>query len=265
MRRNAGFDTFWYGNFVEDEGGSGEGWTTYTHHPRFGSNYRGLTNRLDLLLEAYSYQAFETRVAVTYAFVRETLRYVRDHAGEIVELVERCVLPPRRIAVRSRLERFDEPVQILTRSPRTLEGEPATVTLPHIARFLGTEFVERPYGYALTPEAARHLGRHGLSVMSLTEDVRVEVQVARVERASAESSRAILEASAEREVEVLWRHDTRTLRAGTPIVATEQPLGAIAVYLCEPRSDDGLVACGVLPEPRVGTDFPIVRLLDAVV
>jgi hypothetical protein len=265
VRRNAGFDTFWYGNFVEDEGGTGEGWMTYTHHPRFGSNYRGLTNRLDILLEAYSYQSFEMRVAVTYAFVLETLRFARDHGGEIVELVERCVLPPRRIAVRSTLERFDDPVQILTRRPRVLDGEPIAVTLPHIGRFLGTEFVDRPFGYALTPETAAHLERHGLVVTRLAEDVRAEVQVARVEKAAVEASRAILEASAEREIEVTWRHDTRLFRAGTPIVATEQPLGAIAVYLCEPRSDDGFVACGVLPEPRAGTEFPIQRLVDAVV
>lgn len=264
VRRNAGFDTFWYGNFVEDEGGRGEGWMTYTHHPRFGSNYRGLTNRLDLLLEAYSYQSFETRVAVTYAFVLETLRYAREHGGEIVELVERCVLPPRRIAVRATLERFDDPVTILTRRPRTLEGEPIAVTIPHIARFSGSEFVDRPYGYALTPEAALHLERHGLVVSRLGGDVRAEVMIARIERAATESARTILEAGTEREIDVTWRHDTRTLRAGTPVVATEQPLGAIAVYLCEPRSDDGLVTCGVLPEPRVGTDFPILRLVDAV-
>jgi hypothetical protein len=264
VRRNAGFDTFWYGNFVEDEGGTGEGWMTYTHHPRFGSNYRGLTNRLDVLLEAYSYQSFETRVAVTYAFVLETLRFAREHGGEIVELVERCVLPPRRIAVRTTLERFDDPVVIPTRRPRTLEGDPITVTIPHVARFIGSEFVDRPYGYVLTKEAAEHLVRHGLTVTRLAEDVRAEVVIARVEKASSEQSRAILEASAEREIEVTWRHDTRTIRAGTPIVATEQPLGAIAVYLCEPRSDDGFVACGVLAEPRPGSDFPIVRLVDAV-
>ncbi|MBL8859143.1 MAG: M14 family metallopeptidase [Planctomycetes bacterium] len=264
VRRNAGFDTFWYGNFVEDEGEKGEGWKTYTHHPRFGSNYRGLTNRLDLLLEAYSYQSFETRVAVTYAFVLETLRFARDHGGEIVELVERCILPPRRIAVRSTLERFDDPVLILTRSPRKLDGEPIAVTIPHIGRFLGSEFVERPFGYVLTPAAAEHLERHGLVVNRLTEDVRAEIAIARVERVKVDSSRAVLEADAERELEVTWRHDTRTIRAGTAIVATEQPLGAIAVYLCEPRSDDGLVACGVLPEPRAGADFPIQRLIDAV-
>lgn len=264
VKRNAGFDTSWYGNFVEDEGGSGRGWMTYTHHPRFGSNYRGLTNRLDVLLEAFSYQAFETRVAVTYAFVLETLRYATQHGPEIVDLLERCVLPPRRIAVRSELLAFDEKIEILTRTPRQLDGAPTSVWLPHVARFLGTEFVERPYGYALSPEAALHLERHGLTVTRLAADARAELEVARVEGIGAESSRAILEASAERALDVSWRRESRTLRAGTPIVLTEQPLGAIAVYLCEPRSDDGFVACDTFPEPRAGADFPVARLLTAI-
>ncbi len=53
--RARGFESGWYGNFVEDErclDADGEvdpscevglGWMTYPHHPRFGSNYRGLT------------------------------------------------------------------------------------------------------------------------------------------------------------------------------------------------------------------------------
>lgn len=264
VRANAGFDTFWYGNFVEDEGGVGEGWTTYTHHPRFGGNYRGLTNRLDLLLEAFSYQPFETRVAVTYAFVLETLRHVARHGAEIVDLLERCILPPRRIAVRSKLEAFPDPVEILTRRPRVLDGEPTQVWIPHVARFLGTEFVERPFGYVLTPETTEHLARHGLVLQRLARDARVEVEVARVERVTGEGSRAILEADLERELHVSWRREGTILRAGTPIVVTEQPLGAIAVYLCEPRSDDGFVACGTFAAPAPGADFPVARLLTPV-
>src|ERR687885_2399291 len=65
LKQRTGLDSFYYGNFVADEGGQGEGWVTYTHHPRFGSNYRGLTNRLDLLLETYSYLSFAERVHTT--------------------------------------------------------------------------------------------------------------------------------------------------------------------------------------------------------
>src|SRR5262245_2371338 len=80
-------DSFYYGNFVADEGGQGEGWMTYTHHPRFGSNYRGLTNRLDLLLETYSYLSFPERVFTTYEFLRETLRFSAERGRDMIEVV----------------------------------------------------------------------------------------------------------------------------------------------------------------------------------
>jgi hypothetical protein len=104
VKRNDGFDSFWYGNFLRDEGGQGKGWITYTHHPRFGGNYRGLTNRLDLLLEAYSYISYEERVRVTYGFLRESLSYVAAHGDEIRALLDACAMPPEDIAVRYRLE-----------------------------------------------------------------------------------------------------------------------------------------------------------------
>jgi hypothetical protein len=72
----------------------GHGWITYTHHPRFGGNYRGLTNRLDLLLETYSYIPFDERVHATYAFLRETLRHVAANGREIVALLDACRMPP---------------------------------------------------------------------------------------------------------------------------------------------------------------------------
>src|SRR5919108_706532 len=88
LKERTGLDTFYYGNFVADEGGAGEGWMTYTHHPRFGSNYRGLTNRLDLLLETYAYISFQERVYTTYEFLAETLRFSAEHNRATVEVVE---------------------------------------------------------------------------------------------------------------------------------------------------------------------------------
>jgi len=43
-------------------------------------------------------------------------------------------------------------------------------------------------------------------------------------------------------------------------VPTDQPLGAIAVYLCEPESDDGAIENGLLTPPTPGDEFPIWRV-----
>jgi hypothetical protein len=270
--RTRGFDSGWYGNFAEDErildaGGDvdpttsvGEGWMTYPHHPRFGSNYRGLTNRLDLLLECYSYLSFEQRVATASAWQIETLRWVAAHADDVREVVAASQRPPDRIAVRYRLEAFRAPVEVLTRTPRTLEGAPTSVRLPHYANFVGTTVVDRPRAYLVPPPVAEHLRAHGLSVTPATGTLACER--ATLEQASSEGGRAILEAASFGDLSVSWRRERVEPPPGWSMVATDQPLGAIAVYLCEPESDDGAFENGLLPLPAVGETLPIARVLD---
>ena len=57
-----------------------------------------------------------------------------------------------------------------------------------------------------------------------------------------------------------WRAEARAVPPGYRLVTTDQPLGAIAVYLCEPESDDGAVENGLIGAPAVGDDFPIWRV-----
>jgi hypothetical protein len=268
--RRRGFDSGWYGNFVEDErvlDARGEvdpttpvglGWVTYPHHPRFGSNYRGLTNRLDLLLECYSYLPFEERVQTASAWQIETLNWAANHAAPIRELVAASARPPDRIAVRYRLEPTATPIEILTRSPRDFSGEPVTLTIPHHARFVGTTVVDRPRAYLVPPAIAGLLRQHGLQVEPAAGVH--DVEVARITSLAAEHGRAILEAARVGEVAVEWHEAARQVPEGWSRVATDQPLGAIAVYLCEPESDDGVVENGVAPVPALGDEHPAWRL-----
>lgn len=268
--RGHGFDSGWYGNFVEDErsldsgtdadprAAVGEGWMTYPHHPRFGSNYRGLTGRLDLLLECYSYLTFEERVRTASAWQIESLRWAGQHADDVKQVVAASRRPPEQVAVRYRLEKAETPVEVLTRTPRTLEGEPTTVKLPHLARFVGTTVVERPAKYAVPPRVADHLRAHGLTVDPGQGSV--DAEIARVESLGAEAGRKILEAGQTGELGVSWRREGRVLPPGYGLVSTDQPLGAIAVYLCEPESDDGAAENGLVDLPRVGDDHPVWRV-----
>jgi hypothetical protein len=268
--RKRGFDSGWYGNFVEDErvldlDGEvdptmpvGLGWMTYPHNPRFGSNYRGLTNRLDLLLECYSYLPFEERVQTASAWQIETLSWAASHPDAIREVVAASARPPERVAVRYRLEQTGTPIDILTRSPRTFAGEPVTMRIPYHARFVGTTVVERPRAYLVPPAIAHHLRQHGLRV-GPAEGVQ-DVEIARVTSLGTEGGRAILEAARVGEVSVRWSEEARKAPEGWFRVDTEQPLGAIAVYLCEPESDDGAVENGLVAVPGVGDEHPAWRL-----
>lgn len=269
LARDHGLLAGWYGNFVEDERALdarraadphatvAEGWMTYPHHPRFGSNYRGLTNRLDLLLECYSYLTFEERVVTTYACLLEALRHVAGHGHDVLEVVARSRAPRPHIAVRSRLAAMPAPIEVATRTPRTLDGAPTSVVIPYLADFVGAVVVERPPAYVVPAAVAAHLERHGLTV----EDApaALDVEVATVTSHGAEGGRKILEAAEVGELEVSWQRTARAVPAGARLVRTDQPLGAIAVYLCEPESDDGAVENGLVAAPAPGAEFPIWR------
>lgn len=267
--RKRGFDSGWYGNFVEDEraldagapidgtGRVGEGWMTYPHHPRFGSNYRGLTNRLDLLLECYSYLPFEERVHTASAWQIEILEWVARHRDDVRQIVAASERPRDRIAVRSTLERSPEPVTVLTRTPRTLEGEPTEVVLPYFGSFTGSVVVDRPAAYLVPPTLAEHLRLHGLRVEPAEGSV--EVEVATVVGAGAQGGRGILEAGSTADLAVEWRTERRAVPQGWSRVPTDQPSAAVAVYLCEPESDDGAAENGLVPVPAVGAEYPVWR------
>ncbi len=272
LKQPPGIDAGWYGNFVEDErvlDADGEadphsivkeGWMTYPHHPRFGSNYRGLTNRIDLLLECYSYITFQERVETAYAFMLETLRYVAQHGDAILQTNAQSLMPRNEIAVRSDLTVFAEPVEILTRTPRTLDGTPNSVTIPYFGKFVGTKRIKRPFAYLVPAKVGQHLAQHGLQVQMPKAGHVYGVEVATIVSLGAEAGRGILEAAKVGEVGVAWKEANRTAPDGYAFVITEQPLGAIAVYLCEPESDDGAVENNLIPIPQAGSEYPIWRV-----
>lgn len=262
VKANDGIDTFYYGNFLRDEGGQGAGWITYTHHPRFGGNYRGLTNRLDLLLETYAYIDFYDRVHTTYAFLRETVAFAAAQAQEIVDLLAGCEMPPDDVAVRYRLDAFpDREVEILTREPYTLEGEPVVATVPWIARFTGEHLVRRPLAYAVPGDVAARLEGHGLVVERPPVTPVLDAEIATVTAHVSSEGREILEADATPSLEAEYERSERPLPEGWALVRTEQQRGAVAVYLCEAASDDGLLACEWIPVPEIGSEFPAWRVL----
>lgn len=260
----------WYGNFAEDERALDarttaspelaptEGWMTYTHHPRFGSNYRGLTGRLDLLLECYSYQPFDERVHATYATVLETLRWVAANGDDVQQVVAASAVPRDRVAVRMQLEASTQSIEVPTFAPRTPDGAPVTVTLPYLAEFVGSTVVDRPAAYLVPADVAERLRGHGLTV-SAADAGSVEVEVATITGYGTEGGRKILESAEVGEAQVEWRRATRSVPDGWMRVSTDQPLGAVAVYLCEPESDDGAIENDLVIAPEVGAEFPIWR------
>lgn len=292
------FRTYYYGNFATEEalgkevpsfqGVSGSRvWRTFDHRPRFGNNYVGLRNRLAVLSEAYSYLDFRARVAVTEAFVEETLRYIAANGHELLSLLASADgdwLPGSRhkeLGVRASLKAVPDPVDILEgavdkkanpRSGREMLAMKEDVATPVRMRdygvFEATRHAPVPSAYVILLPAAdpvrralvSNLRTHGIRVEELTRGARVEL----AQFVVTDIRRADRPFQGHHEVTVEGRYETAgvELPAGTAIVPVDQPLGRLVFYLLEPESDDGLATWNVLdPVLRTGAPHPVAKLM----
>lgn len=271
LDRRTGLKTFFYGNFV-DEADPSRGWATYPHLPRYGSHYRGMSGRLDILLETYSYISFKDRVWTTLEILRDIFDYAIEHAGEILSVCARgeaarpdpvgiAYGPPEPIGDCEILA-WDLESQLARRIPGR---EPKTYRMPHLAKFVPSKTVARPAGYLISQDCRavlENLGHHGISLerlpaaRSFSGQIDVVAGVAKIDSPDAGTRKR------EESVVTIERRPGRVAgRAGDVLVKVDQVLGTLAVYLLEPESDDGLVRWGFLDGLlRPGAILPIARV-----
>jgi hypothetical protein len=190
--------SYWYGNFV-DEHEPRSGWQTYPALPRFGSHYRGLLGRLDVLLETYSYLPFERRCRVIGAWLLELCRYAAQNARALCEITRSAELaieahgrspdPTKQVAINHGVARRDAGGALLFDYPAfATQGDVAPIRsfdLPSLAArtypgkkrvlyrtahrrtFVPTASVSVPYAYLAPPVLAERLLGHGITFSSL--------------------------------------------------------------------------------------------------
>jgi len=258
MKKRHGKETYYYGNFV-DQLEPEKGWYTFDNRPRFGNNYAGLRNRFAILSEAYSYIDFRARVEVTHQFLHEILRAVDKHAQKMMRIAAAAdEARPKTAGVRFEIKPWRKSVPILWESATRAEpGEgianPDTGNGPDIIRggkitplkmtdygiFAATEKSDVPYAFVVDKRAVANLLTHGIVVERLSAPANVRLS----EFAVAKSEHAEKPFQKHNEVTLTgkWKDRDATLDEGTFIVRTDQPLGRLAFYLLDARSDDGLV------------------------
>jgi hypothetical protein len=132
VRTRDGFETYPYGNF--GGGNPPTRWDTYESLPRYGTNLLGMT-RLSILSEAFSHDPLPRRIAATYAFVLETLRYLNQHQAEMRRHEDLTVSHrPDSVVVRGNVlatspARMDT---VLVAVTRTVEPPARDTTLPYV-------------------------------------------------------------------------------------------------------------------------------------
>ncbi|HWE41661.1 MAG TPA: M14 family metallopeptidase [Gemmatimonadaceae bacterium] len=301
MRTRDGFETFDYGNFdIEDAGYRGgapgaerapgdtavHAWETYDHRPRYGVNYVGIRGRAAILSEAFSHDPFERRVKSTYAFVHEILSLAAARPASFRRIARAQATGPKAgsmLAIRAHMTRtpYRAPVIVedierladttLVTQPgvprgKRRTGQLRTLQLDVYDRFDPEYSVPVPAAYAIPADrkdVIRALRMHGVHVDRILAPARVSATAFVVD--SVAHARRVFQGHNETTLHGRWLAPrTITLARGSYLVRTGQPLGALAVYLLEPESDDGLVTWNTLDAVlRGGAEFPIVRVTRA--
>jgi murein tripeptide amidase MpaA len=270
LREQHGYRTYFYGNFATLEAmneelsefaNSGtEVWRTFDHRPRFGNNYVGLRNRLTILSEAYSYVDFQTRIAVTSAFVEEILKYASAHAEEILSLLQ-DIDPPQQMGVEFELESVGER-EILTcavekkENPRSgnhmlavVENALGAAKMQDYGVFRATRKIPMPAAYLVEAGIAGKLVTHGVVITELLESRTLDVEKFVITERQTEEQ--MFQGHHEVRLKGHTVVERITVPAGTLLVKTSQPLGRLVFYLLDPESDDGFVTWGLLEGDRV--------------
>jgi hypothetical protein len=134
-------------------------------------------------------------------------------------------------------------------------------SMPDCTSFRGTEISRVPAIWIVPADlepAIDRLAAHGVRMLTLVEPLTIEVEAFAI--TSSTQAEREFQQHRERTLEGRWEARTEELPAGTVIVPSAQPLGRLAFYLLDPRSDDGLVAWNILDEALEGADrYPILR------
>ncbi len=272
------WDYYYYGNLPWRGSDAERGWYTFSHQPRFLTNYVGLRNRIGILSEAYSYSTFEERVLATLRFVEEVVANAYRHASAIADVVEaadEAEIIGAELALGATVERSEEPVEILmgdvVQERNPYSGEPMLrrldvqrpETMPEFGSFRPTEIERVPAAYLVPGDqvgALNVLSDHGVSWETLERD-----EVRAVQRFVIDSTRVAQREYQGHTQRTLFGHyeDVEiTVAAGTVLVPVDQPLGRLAFSLLEPRSDDGLANWNYFDDAVEGAGYyPVMRIL----
>ncbi len=278
VKEATGWDMYYYGGARPARGDREAGWYTFSHQPRYVSNYIGLRNRFGILGEAYSYASFEERIGISYWFTREIIEFGHQNATEIRTRTERAdarSIVGEAMGVQFEAERSDAPVTILmgdvieeenpvSGQRMLLRTDTQTPTeMYEYGSFRPTEVEEVPPAYFVPADLTgviELLRAHGVTTMVVQEaPPGLEVEEFQVD--SVQTSQREYQGHQAQQV---WGDygppQPAALAHGTVMVPMDQPLARVVFRLLEPRSDDGLVAWGLLNETlRAGEPYPIQR------
>jgi hypothetical protein len=236
-----------------------QGVVKWTGSPRFSNSYGDARHLPTVLIENHSLKPYDQRVLGTYVLLESTMRAL---AGSVEELRRVIRLDrerrPAEIPVSWRASRKPPgTIEFLGIESRVVEspisgssfvewlGKPITATIPYIRIDEPEGQVSVPKAYWIPPawrEVIERLEGHGIEFERLEEGRDIEVEVLRLE--DPVLGGAPYEGRVTVTCTTVPERRTEHFPVGSVRVATDQPLGRLAVLLLEPDSPDSLFQWG---------------------
>ena len=255
-------ENVFYGEFI-DRLNIDKGWISYAAEPRYLVNYIGLRNRLAILNENYVYADYRTRVQGCYHLLLTILEYASENKNKIEKLLATTDYQAvNRFSEPSKVDSFaleykgiptPEPITIKAIEADTIPGvkgywrykqsdRKRTVTIPYIADYFPTENIAMPYAYIIEPyclEVIEKLREHGIVVEKIAEERNVTVEIFEIEELKPNTR--MNQGHYTNKLKGRYKLESITIPGEAFVVRTDQPLGKLAAYLLEPKSDDSLL------------------------
>jgi dipeptidyl-peptidase-4 len=260
LKKHGGYLSTFYGNFVQGN----KVWESYPAQPRYGTQYVGLRNRIAILCESYVYASYKERVLASRDFVRSCFEYAADNKDALHKVLKDARVPRDRVALRHKLGPLGKDITIVgIEGGKTVPpGKTKDFVVTYLGKCAPTLEVKRPYTYVVPAEyksAIEALRRHGIECEALKRDAEAAVEVYRINKVTVAAK--AFQGHKLATVEVKVRTDKRRLPSGSVVIRTDQPLGALAAFLLEPESEDGLCTWNFFDAGLVeSSDYPVLRL-----
>ncbi len=274
VRAATGYEIEHYGNLegAFGETGGPRGWTTFDYRPRFVTNYAGLTGRLSILSEAYSYAPFDERIRATDAFVRATLDRVASDAPRVRALVDAAAAtPPATFATSATFappvtrtilldDATEEPHPYTGAMMLRRAGRPRPTPMPVRDAFVAAETAALPAAY-LVPEALKpifdRLAVHGIETEAASGMYDVERFVVDSSRQAPRPFQGV------RERTVAGHYESaRVDGAGYRLVRLSDGRARLAAALLDPRAPDGFTVWALFDAALAASPVhPVLRVV----
>lgn len=246
--------------FPVDNADVTKGLWNWTATPRFSDGYGSARHLPTILVENHSLKPYPQRVLGTYVWLESLLRHVGERGGELraavtedrrrrpeplpLTFIAPAERAPEPIGFRG-VEQRSEPSKVSGAARTVWTGKPVQLEVPLVSPTTPGITVPRPKAYWIPPawtEVIERLALHGVVLERTTAPREVEVEMYRLTEAVVDPTPT--EGRVRVTATPVLERRREVFPAGSVRVATDQPLGDLAMMLLEPASPDSFFQWG---------------------